>query len=73
MSTYEYKCRDCGFRFEKMLTMTEHDKLDPPCPKCKSTNVEHLLSMFAARTDSKTWVAVTKRFFFKTEYDSGTC
>jgi len=54
MSTYEYQCKDCGEKFEKVLSMSEHDKLDPPCPKCSSKNVEHLLSVFSAKTDSKT-------------------
>ncbi|MFQ5769150.1 MAG: FmdB family zinc ribbon protein [bacterium] len=26
MSIYEYKCRDCGHQFERVMTMVEHDK-----------------------------------------------
>jgi putative FmdB family regulatory protein len=53
MSTYEYKCQACGHKFEKKLSMAEHDKLHPNCPKCKSKRIEHVLSMFSAKTSSK--------------------
>lgn len=41
MPTYEYKCRDCGCRFEEFQQIT-----DPPvssCPRCKG-KVERLIS-----------------------------
>lgn len=54
MSTYEYKCKDCGHKFEKVLTIEEHGKHKPQCPECKSNDVEHAFSSFFAKTDSKT-------------------
>jgi putative FmdB family regulatory protein len=54
MSTYEYECKDCGQKFEKTLSMAEHDKLHPACPKCKSKHVEQMFSVFSAKTSSKT-------------------
>ena len=41
MPTYEYKCRDCGRRFEEFQRIT-----DPPissCPRCEG-KVERLIS-----------------------------
>ena len=54
MSTYEYQCKDCGHKFERRLSMAQHDKSKPDCPKCKSKHVEQLFSMFSAQTSSKT-------------------
>lgn len=54
MSTYEYKCRDCSHKFATILTIHEHDTYKPQCPKCKSKNVEQMISSFFANTDSKT-------------------
>lgn len=41
MPTYEYRCRDCRYRFEEFQRIT-----DPPvtsCPRCKG-EVERLIS-----------------------------
>jgi len=32
MPTYEYECRDCGYRFEKFQQMS--DKALKKCPEC---------------------------------------
>ncbi len=37
MAMYEYECRACGKRFERKMTMAEHDQTkDRPvtCPAC---------------------------------------
>ena len=36
MAMYEYECRACGSRFERMMTMAEHDGAKQPvrCPAC---------------------------------------
>ena len=42
MPTYEYHCKACGHRFERMQPMSE-----PPvrtCPKCAKRKVERLIS-----------------------------
>lgn len=40
MPTYEYKCMDCGEKFEVFTSISEKEKgLDVKCPKCGSDNV----------------------------------
>ena len=41
MPTYEYKCEDCGYKFEKFQAMT--DKSLTKCPKCDG-KVRRLIS-----------------------------
>ncbi len=54
MPTYEYKCRDCGHTFEKLMTMHEHEQAKKPqCPKCRSNKVEQLPAGFRAVTSDK--------------------
>ena len=55
MSTYEYRCNDCGRRFEKTMPIAQHQRHPKPaCPKCGSKNVEQLPSSFQAVTGKKT-------------------
>jgi putative FmdB family regulatory protein len=55
MPTYEYVCQDCGERFERVLTLREHEKHEPKvvCPKCKSERVEQRPSVFQPVTARK--------------------
>lgn len=53
MPTYEYRCKDCGHHFVEVLTVSEHDKYKPQCPKCKSEKVEQMISSFFAKTSRK--------------------
>jgi putative FmdB family regulatory protein len=53
MPTYEYRCRECGHHFVEMLTISDHEKHKPRCPKCQSAKVEQLLSRFFAKTSRK--------------------
>ena len=47
MPLYEYTCRKCETRFEKLVkSMTSDEK--PPCPKCGSAKTERAMSVFAA-------------------------
>lgn len=41
MPTYEYKCEDCGYKFEKFQAM--RDKTLKKCPKCDG-KVRRLIS-----------------------------
>jgi len=41
MPTYEYKCPNCGTRFERFQKITEPPTL--PCPKC-GTTAQRLIS-----------------------------
>jgi putative FmdB family regulatory protein len=53
MPTYEYRCKGCGHKFVEVLTIGEHDKYKPKCPKCEGRKVEQLISSFFAKTSSK--------------------
>ena len=49
MPIYEYKCKKCGHKFEKLVFGQEKTK----CPKCKSENLKKLFSTFATGKSSK--------------------
>ncbi len=34
MPTYEFKCRSCGARFEKFMSISDNDEIH--CPKCSA-------------------------------------
>jgi putative FmdB family regulatory protein len=53
MPTYEYRCRDCGRRFDRVEPLAEHGQGHPECPKCKSKRVEQVLTPFYAKTAHK--------------------
>lgn len=42
MPIYEYKCENCGKKFEKLIYSDE--KIE--CPKCGSEKVKKLISLF---------------------------
>jgi putative FmdB family regulatory protein len=55
MHAYEYRCKDCGERFEISGTIEQHAKEPKPaCPKCHSHNVEQQPARFQAVTSNKT-------------------
>jgi len=41
MPIYEYECKSCGARFDELMPC---DAEAPECPKCKSHDVERLIS-----------------------------
>jgi putative FmdB family regulatory protein len=43
MPIFEYACRSCGHSFEALVFGGKV----PPCPECKSADLEKLLSSFA--------------------------
>jgi putative FmdB family regulatory protein len=49
MPLYEYKCRQCGFRFEALLSISRRDEeeKDLTCPECDAKKPERLISAFA--------------------------
>ena len=53
MPTYEYECQECKKRFSLILTISEHDKAKPPCPKCKGKKVKQSISTFTSKTSRK--------------------
>lgn len=46
MPMYEFRCRDCGERFEELRSVNEPDA-GVECPQCGGGRVERLLSSFA--------------------------
>ena len=40
MPTYDYVCSKCGHDFQRVERISEHMKVRPRCPKCKSTRVD---------------------------------
>lgn len=44
MPIFEFKCENCQFQFERMLSNAEKDKLK--CPECGSVNIKQRLSLF---------------------------
>jgi len=53
MPVYDYVCNDCQNSFELVLTLTEHEQDNIPCPKCGSKNVEQDAVAFYAVTSKK--------------------
>jgi putative FmdB family regulatory protein len=45
MPIYEYRCAECGERFELFLRSTAK-QAGPTCPKCGSTEVRKAISLF---------------------------
>lgn len=42
MPVYEYCCRQCGYKFDKLVRNLEPERVN--CPSCQSLDVEKLLS-----------------------------
>jgi putative FmdB family regulatory protein len=64
MPLYEYRCQNCGYLFEKMVSFSQSNKL-PECPTCKSPDTRKQLSTFASKgssTSSSTGCSSTGRF-----------
>jgi putative FmdB family regulatory protein len=52
MPIYEYKCKDCGAKFELIRSMKDAD-LSVECRSCRSNQTERALSVFYAQSGSK--------------------
>ncbi len=53
MPSYEYECEECGEHFTVLVSIAEHDRKRPFCPKCKSRKVIQVLAPFYAKTVKK--------------------
>ena len=53
MPVYDYHCRSCGTDFVQKEKIAEHGQASAVCPKCKSREVERVLSAPFARTARK--------------------
>lgn len=50
MPIYEYRCEDCGTKFEKLVRSPEVNGL--VCPSCGASHLKMELSTFAAHSGS---------------------
>ena len=50
MPIYEYRCEDCGSKFEKLVRRSG-DKVE--CPSCGTENLKMELSTFAAHANGR--------------------
>ena len=53
MPTYVYRCEQWWERFERIKTISEHEKAKPQCPKCGSDKVVSGPTPFMAITGKK--------------------
>ena len=51
MPLFEFKCEDCGTRFEKIVPSSTTEVI---CRQCSSPKVEKLLSVFAVGGSART-------------------
>jgi putative FmdB family regulatory protein len=51
MPIFEYRCQDCGARFEKLVRASDTD--GPACPSCGDVHVSKELSTFSAHAGGK--------------------
>ena len=51
MPIYEYLCRDCREKFEKLI-LRSSQAANVPCPRCGRTSTEQLFSTFAMASTS---------------------
>ena len=51
MPIYEYRCSECGEKFEKLVRFSASTS-EVECPKCGSQKADKLISAFSARTSS---------------------
>ena len=50
MPIYEYKCQDCGTKFEKLVRRSS-DSAELECPSCGQRHLNQELSTFAAHAN----------------------
>jgi len=53
MPRYEFLCEKCGKPFELIMTISEREKAQVKCPKCKGAKVVPQLGGFMAQTSKK--------------------
>lgn len=50
MPIYEYRCEDCGTKFEKLVRRAA-DQAELECPSCNQKHLKQELSTFAAHAN----------------------
>ena len=51
MPIYDYRCKECGAEFEKLMRLSEADR-SPLCPECGSPDTHKQITTFASPTSS---------------------
>ncbi|HTP34001.1 MAG TPA: zinc ribbon domain-containing protein [Candidatus Acidoferrales bacterium] len=51
MPIYEYRCQDCGTKFEKLVRRSS-ETAELACPSCGERHLQQELSTFAAHANS---------------------
>ena len=51
MPIYNYRCKECGAEFDKMMRLSEADHT-PVCPECGSLDTRKQITTFASPTAS---------------------
>jgi putative FmdB family regulatory protein len=54
MPIFEYRCRECGTKYE-VLHKSSENQSEIICPNCKSSNNKKLLSTFSASTGESSY------------------
>jgi len=50
MPLFEYECKECGEKFEKLIFSSDSEKVK--CPNCGSEETKKLLSLFSSKGTS---------------------
>jgi putative FmdB family regulatory protein len=50
MPIYEYRCRECGSRFEALVRRGDNTVVQ--CPSCESRDLEQQISLFAVSSEA---------------------
>ena len=53
MPRYEFACEECKQSFELSMTISERERGNVKCPKCKGTKVVPQLGGFMSQTSKK--------------------
>ena len=53
MPTYHYRCDNCGKKFERSESISEHGTSKAKCPKCESKKVSQILRNVFVVTSKK--------------------
>jgi putative FmdB family regulatory protein len=51
MPIFEYKCKECGTDFEKIIITNKNQEIS--CPNCGSSNIEKKYSVFGFRSTTE--------------------
>ena len=47
------KCKKCNNKYSVMMTISEHEKKRPKCPKCGSMSCKQMITTFSVQTSKK--------------------